>query len=47
MVAVLDGLQAEEVDPDTGAALGNIPLVWSHTEAARAALLLDRAARRT
>ena len=47
MVAVLDGLQAEEVDPDTGAALGNIPLVWCHTEAARAARLLDRAARRT
>lgn len=40
--ALLGPLQAEEVDPRTGAALGNLPLVWSHTEAARAMVLLDR-----
>lgn len=42
MLDALDGLQAEEVDPHTGDALGNIPLVWSHTEAARAMVILDR-----
>jgi len=42
----LPRLLAEEVDPDTGEALGNIPLVWSHAEAARAMYLLDAAAMR-
>ncbi|CAN5739530.1 glycoside hydrolase family 15 protein [soil metagenome] len=42
MLERLGPLQAEEVDAATGRALGNIPLVWSHTEAARAMVLLDR-----
>lgn len=43
MLAVLPGIQPEEVDVATGVGLGNVPLVWAHTEAARAAVLLDRA----
>ncbi|QXC62195.1 hypothetical protein KSP35_05135 [Aquihabitans sp. G128] len=42
MLALLGPLQPEEVDARTGAGLGNVPLVWSHTEAARAMVLLDR-----
>ncbi len=33
----------EEVDPETGDSLGNVPLVWSHAEAARAMYVLDAA----
>lgn len=40
---VLPGIQPEEVDVATGEGRGNVPLVWSHTEAARAAILVDRA----
>lgn len=40
---VLPGLQSEEFNVATGEALGNVPLVWAHTEAARAVILLDRA----
>jgi len=43
MRAVLPGIQPEQVDVTTGAGLGNAPLVWAHTEAARAAILIDRA----
>ena len=39
--ARLPRLLSEEVDPATGAALGNVPLVWSHMEAARAMHMLD------
>ena len=46
LAASLPRLQAEEVDPATGDALGNVPLVWSHMEAARALYLLDAAERR-
>lgn len=42
----LPRLLAEEVDPTTGAALGNVPLVWSHMELARALYILDAAERR-
>lgn len=42
----LPALLSEEIDPDTGAALGNIPLVWSHMEAARALYLLEQAEQR-
>lgn len=37
----LPRLQPEELDPQSHAALGNTPLVWSHMEAARALYLLD------
>jgi hypothetical protein len=43
MCAALPRLLAEEVDPETGEALGNVPLVWSHMEAARAMYVLDAA----
>jgi hypothetical protein len=39
-------LLAEEVDPKTEDLLGNVPLVWSHMEMARALYLLDVADRR-
>lgn len=42
----LPRLMAEEVDPGTGESLGNIPLVWSHAEAARAMYVLDASARK-
>jgi GH15 family glucan-1,4-alpha-glucosidase len=34
-------LLSEEVDPATGASLGNTPLVWSHTQLAHALYVLD------
>ena len=43
LCARLPRLLAEEVDPDTGESLGNVPLVWSHAEAARAMYVLDAA----
>ena len=46
LCARLPRLLGEEVDPDTGESLGNIPLVWSHAEAARAMYVLDAAALR-
>ncbi len=46
LCARLPRLLAEEVDPMTGAALGNIPLVWSHMELARALYVVDAAERR-
>ncbi len=39
----LPRLLAEEVDPTSGAALGNVPLVWSHMELTRALYVLDAA----
>ncbi len=42
----LPRLMPEEVDPADGTALGNVPLVWSHMEAARALYILDVAERR-
>jgi hypothetical protein len=33
----------EEMDPENRVGLGNVPLVWSHMEAARAMYLLDAA----
>ncbi|MBW3556929.1 MAG: hypothetical protein KY454_08340 [Actinobacteria bacterium] len=42
----LPRLLAEEVDPATDEALGNVPLVWSHIELARALYLVDAAERR-
>jgi GH15 family glucan-1,4-alpha-glucosidase len=44
LCAVLPPLLPEEMDPATGQALGNTPLVWSHMEMARALHLLDAAA---
>jgi hypothetical protein len=41
LCAALPELMPEEVDPATGEALGNTPLVWSHMEVARAMYLLD------
>jgi hypothetical protein len=46
LCAALPRLLAEEVDPQTGALLGNTPLVWSHAELARAVYVLDAAKRR-
>jgi len=46
LCAALPRLLAEEVDPSSGESLGNVPLVWSHVEAARAMYVLDAAARR-
>lgn len=43
LCATLPRLLSEEVDPDNGASLGNVPLVWSHAEMARALYLLDAA----
>ena len=46
LCAVLPPLLSEEADPVDGSALGNVPLVWSHMELARALYLLDAARRR-
>ncbi len=46
MCAALPELLAEEVAPFGGESLGNVPLVWSHMEAARAMYVLDAAVRR-
>ena len=46
LCAALPRLMSEEVDAETGVALGNVPLVWSHIEAARALYILDAAERR-
>jgi hypothetical protein len=46
LCATLPALLAEEVDPVSGAALGNVPLVWSHVEMARSLYVLDAAERR-
>jgi GH15 family glucan-1,4-alpha-glucosidase len=43
LCAMLPSLLSEEHDPVTGRALGNVPLVWSHAEAARALHELHRA----
>ncbi len=43
LCAALPRLLAEEVDPESGEALGNIPLVWSHMATARALYVLDAA----
>ncbi len=43
LCAALPRLLAEEVDPATGESLGNVPLVWSHAEAAGAMYVLDAA----
>ena len=39
----LPTLMPEEMDPENRVGLGNVPLVWSHMEAARAMYLLDAA----
>ncbi len=43
LCAALPRLLSEEVDPSSGAGLGNTPLVWSHMELARAMYVLDAA----
>lgn len=43
LCAVLPSLMPEQIDPGSGTALGNVPLVWSHIEAARALYVLDAA----
>jgi Glycosyl hydrolases family 15 len=45
LCAVLPRLQSEEFDPTRGESLGNVPLVWSHAEAARALYEIDRGRR--
>ncbi len=46
LCAGLPALLAEELDPASGASLGNVPLVWSHIEAARTMYILDAEALR-
>jgi hypothetical protein len=46
MCARLPEVLAEEVDPESGDSRGNVPLVWSHMELARALYLVDAARRR-
>jgi len=46
MCSRLPRLLAEEFDPAQNESLGNVPLVWSHMEAARVMYLLDAARRR-
>lgn len=43
LCATLPQLLSEEVNPVDSTALGNVPLVWSHMELARALYLLDAA----
>ena len=43
LCALLPPLQPEEWDVERGEALGNTPLLWSHTEAARCLYFLQRA----
>ncbi|UDY37533.1 glycoside hydrolase family 15 protein [Dermatobacter hominis] len=43
LCAGLPALLPEEVDPASGRALGNVPLVWSHMEAARALAAIEEA----
>ncbi len=45
LCAALPRLLPEEVDPGTGTSLGNVPLLWTHMELARALYLLDAAQR--
>ena len=42
LCTMLPTLQSEEFDPARREARGNIPLVWSHAECARALFELDR-----
>lgn len=42
LCAALPALLPEEIDPATGASVGNVPLVWSHMECARALYLLEQ-----
>lgn len=46
LCATVPALLAEEVDPVSGAALGNVPLVWSHVEMARSLYFVEAAERR-
>ena len=43
LCARLPQLISEEIDPVDGTSLGNVPLVWTHMELARALYLLDAA----
>jgi hypothetical protein len=43
LCALLPALMPEQFAPARGEALGNVPLVWSHAECARALFTLDRA----
>jgi hypothetical protein len=43
MCAVLPRLMPEELDPETGRGLGNVPLVWAHIEALRALNAIETA----
>jgi hypothetical protein len=45
LCARLPRLLSEEFDPATGTSLGNVPLVWSHAELARAMYSIDVAKR--